>query len=50
MDTPSRQFVEKRAEELENGEMRAEQLTSVLNREQDEDEEYLTPIFDARVR
>ena len=48
VDTPSRQFVEKRAEELENGEMRAEQLTSVLNREQDEDEEYLTPIFDTK--
>jgi hypothetical protein len=48
VDTPSRQFVEKRAEELENGEMRAEQLTTVLNREQDEDEDYLTPIFDTK--
>ena len=48
VDTPSRQFVEKRAEELENGEMRSEPLTTVLNREQDEDEDYLMPIFDAK--
>ena len=45
VDLPARTFVEKRAEELEAGELRSECLTTVLNREQD-DEDFLTPIFD----
>ena len=45
-DVPAKSFVEKRAEELEAGELKAECLTSVLCRDQD-DEDYLTPVFDA---
>ena len=45
VDTPARTYVEKRAEELEAGEMKSECLTTVLNREQD-DEDFLTPVFD----
>jgi hypothetical protein len=45
VDVPARTFVEKRAEELESGELRAECLTSVLNREQDDDD-FLTPVWD----
>ena len=44
-DVPARTFIEKRAEELEAGEMKAESLSSVLNREQD-DEDFLTPVWD----
>ena len=45
VDVPARTFVEKRAEELEAGELRAECLTCVLNREQDDDD-FLTPVWD----
>ena len=44
-DCPSRVFVERRAEELEAGELKAEQLTVVTNREQDE-EDFLSPVWD----
>jgi hypothetical protein len=45
-ECPSRLYLEKRIAELEGGEMRAEQLKTVLNREQD-GEEALVPTWDA---
>jgi hypothetical protein len=45
VDIPARTFMEKRAEELESGELKAESLTSVLCREQDEDD-FLQPVWD----
>ena len=45
-NTPARCYLEKRAEELESGDMRAETLQSVLNREQD-DFETLQPVWDS---
>ena len=45
-DCPSRLYLERRVAELESGEMRAEQLKTVLNREQD-GEEALIPTWDS---
>ena len=45
-DQPARTFLERRIADLERGELRAEALTAVLNREQ-EDDEFMTPVFDA---
>ena len=45
-DAPARVYVEKRISEMEAGDMRAESLQSVLNREQDGDE-ILQPQWDA---
>jgi uncharacterized membrane protein YgcG len=42
---PSRVLIEKRAEEMESGELKAELLTTVTNREQDS-EDYLEPVWD----
>lgn len=45
-DAPAKVYLEKRIAELESGELRAEPLSMVLNREQDNDET-LTPHWDA---
>ena len=45
-ETPSRLYLEKRIAEMESGDMRAESLKSVLNREQ-EGEETFIPAWDA---
>jgi hypothetical protein len=45
-DRPARSYLEKKAEELEQGEVRAESLGSVLNYEED-DVDVLTPIWDS---
>ena len=44
-ETPAKCYLERRAEELEAGEMRAESLQSVLNREED-DPDLLQPVWD----
>ena len=45
-DKPARSYVEKKAEELEQGEVRAEPLSAVLNYEED-DVDVLTPVWDS---
>ena len=45
-DKPARNYLEKKSDELEQGELRAEPLTSVLNYTED-DQEVITPVFDA---
>jgi hypothetical protein len=45
-ETPGKAYLEQRAEELESGEMKAEALTTVINREQ-EDPNILTPVWTA---
>ena len=45
VECPARSYLEKRIEEMEQGEMRAESLRTVLNREQD-DVDFLTPVWD----
>ena len=46
IDCPARVYLEKRVAEMESGEMRAEMLKTVLNREQD-NEENLVPHWDS---
>lgn len=45
-DTPAKCYLERRAEELESGDLRAETLQIVLNRDQD-DPDVMVPIWDA---
>ena len=45
-DQPARSYMEKKAEELEQGEVRAEPLSTVLNYEED-DVDVLTPVWDS---
>ena len=45
-DKPARSYMEKKAEELEQGEVRAEPLSTVLNYEED-DVDVLTPVWDS---